>query len=109
MEEEVLLNHATTIEVVVSREILGAGKGPTASTGEGKVRPERKILLQVIPKAEFVLVDNGQMELDPPLPGTPQAFYFDLKAAHIGTGEIWVVARQEQVPLVTLVLTPTVV
>jgi hypothetical protein len=109
MEEEVLMNHATTVEVLVSREILGAQTGPTAAAGEGKVHPERKIILQVIPKAEFVLVDKDRVELDPPSPGAPQTFYFDLKAAHIGTGEIWIVARQEQVPLVTLVLKPIVV
>jgi hypothetical protein len=109
MEEEVLLNHATTVEVAISREILAAGKGPAAATGAGKVKPDRKILLQVIPKAEFVLVEKDRLELDPPLPGKPQTFYFDLKAAHVGIGEIWVVARQEQVPLVTLVLKPTVV
>jgi hypothetical protein len=109
MEEEVLLNHATTVEVTVSREILAAGKGPAAATSAGKVQPDRKIILQVIPKAEFVLVENDRFELDPPTPEKPQTFYFDLKAAHVGVGEIWVVARQEQVPLVTLVLKPTVV
>jgi CHAT domain/Ternary complex associated domain 7 len=109
MEEEILINRATSVEVVVSREILSKIQSPAVATGQSDVHPERKLVIQVIPKAQFALMDKDRAEIDPPAPNAPQTLYFDLKAVHLGTGEVWVIVRQEQTPLVTLVLKPTVV
>lgn len=109
MDEQVVVNRATTIQVIVSRELIGAILGAASSTGAGKVDPQRNILVQVIPRSEFVVIDKDRAELEPPPPGQPQTFYFDVRPTHTGEGEIWVVARQGQVPLVTLILKPNII
>lgn len=109
MDEQVILNRATTIRVIVSRELIGAIQGTTSSTGTAKVDPQRNILIQVIPRSQFVVIEEDRCELAPPPPGQPQTLYFDVRPTHTGDGEIWVVARQGQVPLVTLTLKPKIV
>src|SRR5688500_2082357 len=54
-------------------------------------------------------MDEGWAEIDPPQPGMPQQLYFMVRATHASDGEVWVIARQGQVPLVTLVLRPQIV
>jgi hypothetical protein len=109
MDKEVLVRRVTTIEVLVSREVIGRATGATAAGGEAAVDPSRKLLLQVAPRRNFELVDDGRVEIDPPAPGAPQTLYFDVRPTHEGEGEVWVVARQGQVPLITLVLKPRIV
>lgn len=113
MDEEVALNHAATVEVNVSREVIGGVVHATAAAGVGTVDVSRRIVLQVIAKRNFALCDADQarIEIDPPAPDAPQTFYFDVRATHEdgGEGELWVVARQGQVPLVTLSLRPRIV
>ncbi|HEY9422245.1 MAG TPA: TCAD7 domain-containing protein, partial [Thermoanaerobaculia bacterium] len=111
MESEVIVRRVTTIEVLVSREVIGRLTGAAAASGTTDVDPDRKILVQVIPKANLELVDEeaGRIEIDPPPPGGPQVLYFDVRPTHTGEGTLWVVARQGQVPLVTLELKPQIV
>ena len=109
MDEEVVVKRATTVEVLISREVIERATGAAAQGGEGKIDAARKIIVQAIPKQNFDLIDEGRAELDPPAPGAPQTLYFDLKPTNAGEGEIWIVARQGQVPLVTLMLKPQIV
>ncbi len=109
MDQEVILKRTATVEVMISREVIGLLVHASATEGMAKIDPGRKLLIQVLPKVNFETVDDGWIEIDPPIPDSPQQLYFILKASHIGEGEVWVVARQGQVPLVTLVLKPQVV
>lgn len=109
MDEQVTVNRATTIQVIVSREVLNPILGAASSIGAGKVDPQRNILVQVIPRSQFVVLEQDRVEVTPPPPGQPQTLYFDVKPTHSGEGEIWVVARQGQIPLVTLTLKPNIV
>jgi hypothetical protein len=115
MEEEVLLKHTTTVEVTVAREVIGgithaaAKESPAAGV---PVDPSRKILIQIIPKRNFEIVgEEDRVEIDSPEEGKPETFFFDIRATHDdgGEGELWVIARQGQVPLVRLTLTPRIV
>ena len=109
MDEEVVNKRATTIKVLVSREIIGQLVHAAAAEGKAEIDPSRKLLIQVLPKVNFESMDEGWVEIDPPQAEKPQSLYFDLKATHEGDGEVWVVARRGQVPLVTLVLKPRIV
>jgi hypothetical protein len=104
------VNRATSVEVIISREVIDRATGNVAAAAPGKVDPQRKLLVQVIPKAQFTVIGEDRVELDPPAPGQQHPpLYFDLRATHTGEGEVWVVARQGQVPLVTLMLRPRIV
>jgi hypothetical protein len=106
------VNHTTTIEVTVSREMLAALDGRvSAATGGVLVDAAESLLVQVMPRTNFVLADPAQdrVQVQPPAAGAPLSLYFDVKAAHAGPGEIWVVVRQHQMGVAHLVLQPTVV
>jgi hypothetical protein len=109
MEQDVVINRPATVEVTVSRELIGRLVRATAAERAAEVDPNRKLLIQVLPKINFESMDEGWVEIDPPQPGIPQQLYFMVRATHAGDGELLVVARQGQVPLVTLVLRPQIV
>jgi hypothetical protein len=109
MDEEVLVRRVTTIQMIVSREALKELSDATVKTATSEIDVRRKLLIQVIPKANFEVIEQAQIEIDPPEIGKPQKLYFDVRPTHSGDGEIWLVARQGQVSLVTLKLTPKIV
>ncbi len=109
MEGEVILQHATSVDVTVSRELISQLVGAAAAEETGEVDPSIKLIIQVFPKKNFEMVGNDRIEIDPPEPGKPQQIIFDLRPTHLDQGEVWVVARQGQIPLVTLKLMPQIV
>ena len=109
MDQEVVINRPVNVEVTVSRELIGQLVGAAAAAGRAEIDPERKLLIQVLPKINFESMDEGWAEIDPPQPGTPQRLQFMVRATHASDGEIWIIARQGQVPLVTLKLRPQIV
>ena len=109
MDREVVVKHVTTVEVQASREIIDKAINEAAAGGKAEVAADRKLLIQAIPKKNFELQDEGRAEIDPPAPGRPQTLYFDLRATDEGDGEVWIVVRQGQVPLVTLSLKARIV
>ncbi|MFZ5878309.1 MAG: DUF7379 domain-containing protein [Chloroflexota bacterium] len=109
MDQEVLVKRPATIEVLVSREVIGQALHAAAAEGRAEIDPSRKLYVQVLPKVNFESLDEGWTEIDPPAPGEPQQLYFLVRATDPGNGEVWVIARQGQVPLVTLVLKAQIV
>lgn len=109
MEEEVLINHATTVEVTISREVMQKLTGIAAQGGEANVDAQKQIIISVIPKVNFESIDRDIVKIDPPTAGVPQVRMFDLRATHLGSGEVWVVVSQGQMPLLTLKLNPQIV
>jgi hypothetical protein len=104
MEGEVIVNQLTTIVAIVSREIIERVTSPAAAGGKAQIEAARKIIVQAIPKSNFEIVDGDRAEVDPPPAGQPHYLYFDLKPTDVGDGEVWIVARQGQISLVTLEL-----
>jgi hypothetical protein len=104
MDREVVVEHTATIEVQVSREAIERVGEHAVAQRKAKVSSDRKLLVQVIPKKNFELEDEGRQKIDPPGPSAPQTLRFDVRATHLGDGEVWVVAVQDQEPLVTLPL-----
>jgi hypothetical protein len=109
MEEELELAKVGTVQVTISREAIERLTGPAAAAGTGDVDPTRKLILQLLPKVNFDAVGETRLELDVPAAGEPKQCYFDVQPTNEGGGEIWVVVRQGQVPLVNLILRPRIV
>lgn len=112
MDAEVIIKRATTVCVTISREMLEESvTGGLEEAGKGKFDKEEQILIQILPKSNFTIIDSesGRAEIDIPEPGEPMEMLFDLRATEEGEGEIWVVARQGQIPIIKLVLKPAVV
>jgi hypothetical protein len=109
MNDEVMVKRVTTVEVIVSLENIETAISAATQKGTGKVDPTRQLIIQIIPKANFENVGDERGEFDLPAPGKPLQCYFDVRPTDEGKGEIWVIARQGQVPLLTLILKPSVV
>ena len=104
MESTLLLRRVTTIEVTVSREAIGGATGASARESAIIIDSGRKLIVQVLPKANVEVVGDDRVEIDPPGAGEPQALYFDIRPTDLGQAEVWVVVRQGQLPLTTLEL-----
>ena len=106
MDQQVLLNRTTTIEVIISRELVDSTPGLESTQAAGEIDPTSKLLVQIVPKSNFVLgeAQADRAEIDPPLANKPKSVYFNVKGAHLGQGEIWIIVRQRQTGIVRLVL-----
>jgi hypothetical protein len=112
MDQQVEVSRPAALEVIVSREALSRALHAAAGAGSVTVAPDVPLLVAVLPKVNFAYVEpeaNYRRELVPPAPGEAPALYFTLRATHTGEGEVWVLIRQGQVPLLTLCLRPQVV
>lgn len=101
----------TPLVVTLSREAIEKALSPTAASTPlaFEVDPERKLLVDVIPKRGFVLEEDSEQDpVDLPAPGSPIDLYFRMRAVNPGKGEIRVVVRQRQLPLASLTLYPEV-
>lgn len=96
-----------TVRCTVSREALVAASGGMSVSQGSAAEPDRPIVVQAIAKAHAVVVGADRVEIDVPPLGEPAELYFDVKPVHEGQGEIWIIARQGPIALVTLRLTPT--
>jgi hypothetical protein len=108
MDQTVVVDRITTVEVIVSRETIGGAIHEAAAEGAAEVDPGKRLIIQVLPKANVEMVGESRAEIDVPATGQPQTVYFDIRATDSGQASLWVVARQGQVPLVTLKLTARV-
>jgi hypothetical protein len=109
MEEEVELAKVATVNVTVSREAIEKLATTAAAVGTSDVDPGRKLIFQLLAKVNFDVAGDSRAELDVPAPGQPKQCYFDVQPTNEGDGEIWVVVRQGQMPLVNLILRPRIV
>ena len=102
------VDRIATVEVIVSREAIGGAVHEAAAEGAAEVDPGKRLIIQVLPKANVTMVSESRAEIDVPATGQPQTVYFDVRATDSGQASLWVVARQGQIPLVTLKLTARV-
>ncbi len=109
MEDEVELKKIATVEVTISREVIGKLVSQAAAESKAEVDTSRKLIVQLLPKVNFDAAGDTRADLDLPAAGQPAQLYFDVQPTHEGEGEIWIVIRQGQVPLVNLILRPRIV
>ncbi|MEO1396453.1 MAG: CHAT domain-containing protein [Cyanobacteria bacterium J06634_5] len=103
------LHHATTLDVSISTEIIDFQSTQMAKGGSVEVEPDKTIIVQVIAIKNFNVIGDDRVELYLPAEGKLYRFYCDLKSTHLGEGEIWIVVRQLQMPLMTLKLKPLII
>ena len=108
MDDVVIAGKATSIDITLSRELIGGGTAPGAGESSSEVVLERKIAVQVIARANFTIIGQDRYEIDPPPPNKPWAGTFDVKATHAGNGELWIRVTQGQAPCSTVVLSPAI-
>jgi hypothetical protein len=109
MDTVVRVKHVTTVEVTVSREEIAGALGDAAAEAAVPVDPKRRLIIQLHPKANAEVVGESRVEIALPKPDNPQSLYFDIRPTDLGHAEIWVIVRQDQVPLTTLKLKAKVV
>lgn len=98
MPSDVVVDERVTISVKISRNKLTGAVGETG----GRVRARRQpLLIQVMPKENLELLDEGRAEIDLPSEDTVELL-FDVKALASGRGEVWVYARQGAVVLLRM-------
>lgn len=103
MNDEVVLNEDTSVDVTISREIAEAVRAATArATVAADVG--RKMIIEIIPKRNFIVVGPPRAEVDVPESGRPVFHTFDLQSTSVGDGEVLIRARQGMEPLVSLLL-----
>jgi hypothetical protein len=105
MDGELTRDQVTTLEVTVSREAIGGVSHQAAAEAAATVDTSKRLIIQVLPKSNIHLESDGRAEIEVPATGDPQTIYFDLRPTDPGQAVVWVVARQGQVPLLTLKLT----
>ena len=105
MDRTMTVDRTASVEVTVSREAIGGAIHEAAAEGVAEVDPGKRLILQVLPKTNIEVVGESRAEIDVPATGEPQTLYFDVRAPVSGQASLWVVARQGQVPLITLKLT----
>lgn len=108
MEDEVVVGETTSVDVTLAREVIDAVKAVRA-TGRADVQVDRKLIVELIPKKNFVVVGDARVEADLPEPGNPAPYIFDVKPTDAGEGEILVRIRQGAQPLANLLLRPRIV
>ena len=108
MDATMVVDRTATVEVIVSREAIGGAIHEAAAEGAAEVDSGRRLIIQVLPKTNVEVVGESRAEIDVPASGEPQTVYFDIRPTDQGQGSLWVVARQGQLPLVTLKLTASV-
>ena len=109
MDNHVVVQRVTTIEVIVSNDVIKFINSATAKSQKIKIDRFKSLIVQVIPKVNFESVGESRIEIESNSLETPQHLYFDLRPTHLGEGEVWIVFRQSQLPLFTLSLTPQIV
>ena len=109
MDEQVIVNCVTNVEVTLSQGLLTPTESHTSQTNTAEIDYNQLLLLQVIPKTNFTVVGEDCIEIDPPTVGNPRIHHFELRATHIGKGEVWIVVRQGQIPLSTIKLQPEII
>ena len=104
MDLEMLVDQTTAIEVLASRESIGRAIHEAAAEGAAELDPGKRLIIQVLPRANVETVGQSRAEIDVPKTGEPQTLYFDLRPTELGQAIVWVILRQGQIPLITLKL-----
>ena len=104
MPEQVKINSVAALEVILSRDLIIRESGVS---GTGMVDPDRPLIIQVLPRKHCDIVGSDRIEVPVPQAGQETPLWFDIKALATGTGKIDVIARQGNLPIMTLSLNPT--
>lgn len=103
MDDEAVIGKKTPVEVVLSRDTIMRAAGVS---GSAKVNVAKDIIVQVLARKHCVVSGDARAEVPVPATGEEIELYFDIIAKQAGIGEVDVIARQGNRPLVNLTLRP---
>jgi hypothetical protein len=112
MDAKPIVNHLTTLEVIISRETIESTPGTVAAGAGGLLESGVPLFVGVECKAGLEYAGEAGkdcVKVNPPEPNEPQTIQFDLRAIKEGPGEVLVSAKQHDVRLIKLTLRPQVV
>ena len=110
-DDEAVVDQVLTVGVTVSREQLELAAGHQSAFATGRVKKAKPLVVECMPMLRLAMVDAADVRVQIPVPeaGTPAELRFDLLAREPGPAEVRVQVRQGPMPLVTMVLQPSVV
>lgn len=103
MAEEVVITKKALIEVTLSRDEIIRASGVS---GRGEVDKDRDIIVQLLARKHCVVSGESRLEVPVPADGEETPLFFDVIPKHEGVGEVDIIARQGNRPIVTLKLHP---
>lgn len=109
MDESVIVNRVTTLEVVVSGRKIEINLGVSSQSGKIRISRNNPLIVQAIAKTNFAFVGDERYNIVPPSEEETQRLYFDLRSTELGEGEVWVVFYESQMPLLTLSIKSNIV
>jgi len=109
MDRTVKRDDPRTIDVTISKDALTQREDVAASGGSAALDPNLKLVLEAFGRRNFVVEGESRLNIDVASLTEPKTFYFDVKGTDLGEGEVWIVARQGQTPLLTLILKAAIV
>ena len=106
VSKRVIVNRAVTLAVTISGKEIELYTSYEVSSGVAQVDAKESLLIEVVPTSNFTVVDkkDSRIEFSPPNPNDQSEFYCDIKATHVGKGEVLVIVSQRNLPLLTLTL-----
>ena len=108
MEPELVVDQPSTVEVVVAGEPIHHVERPTDRGGQAPVVTDQPLLVEVAGRVNLEVTGRDRVEIPVPAPGEPRLLLFEVRATDQGDGELWVIVRQGSLPLLTLVLRPSI-
>ena len=102
MADRVKLGVTVTVSCTLSRDDVVVNAG--GMQGFFKADPKRDVVIQLIPMVNAEIVGEGRVSVAMPKPGEIEPMFFDFKPTQLGSCEVWVVARQKELPLLSLSL-----
>ncbi|MCI4674166.1 DUF7379 domain-containing protein [Candidatus Mycolicibacterium alkanivorans] len=106
MPDRVKLGGTVTVTCTLSHEGVIVNAGETFGEIEGFFPrdPNRAVVIQLIPMINAEIVGEGRVSIAMPKSGHVAPLFFDFIPTQLGSCEVWVVARQGELPLLSLSL-----
>ncbi len=102
MDREVTVQVDTTLVVAIASEEIERATEAATSAAQANVALDRKLIVDVRPRRNFIVLDESRVEIDPGTIGERLDLYFTVRPVQTGEGEIWVIFRQGPLPLAQL-------
>jgi hypothetical protein len=103
MDDEVVADKTTTVDVTVSREAVAAVRA-IFGTGSAPVQKGVKLIIDLVPIKNFQADEDTRATSSVPELGKPWTVVFDVTPTHVGQGEILIRLRQGVQPLINVTL-----
>jgi CHAT domain len=102
MPSRLQVGRVVSVACHLSRDQIAAVPGWTRDEGRVSADTTRMVTVEILPRANVEVIGEDRTEVAVPGEGQTSDAYFDVRATHPGTCQVWVVVRQGPVPLLTM-------